>query len=60
MRAEDIEDLKKMIGKKVVDVRAGTEDSEDYGFDLVFDDGTVLELYDLKPNGGLAWTIDRE
>lgn len=38
------EDLGKLIGKRIIDVRLDTIDPLK-GFDLVFDDGTVLELY---------------
>ena len=38
------EDLGKLIGKKIVDIRLDTVNPLS-GFDLVFDDGTVLELY---------------
>ncbi len=59
MKAEDVKELRKLIGKKVVDVRINTEDPDDFGFDLVFDDGTVLEIYDLKEMG-LVWTVSEE
>jgi len=48
MRPEDFEILKQLVGKTVKEIRANTEDESDYGFDIVFDDGTVLEIYDLK------------
>ncbi len=46
MKPEDTRLLTKLIGKTVVEVRVGSED--DYGFELVFDDGTTLEVYDLR------------
>jgi len=71
MRKEDAEMLKTLIGKKVVKIRVNLEDTNDYGFDLVFDDGTVLEIYDIccpyfkdscgeGAGGGVGWTIDKE
>ena len=48
MRKDDAELLKKLIGKKVVEVRVDLNDPHDYGFDLIFDDGTVLEVYDIR------------
>jgi len=66
MRKEDAEMLKTLIGKKVVEVRVNLEDTNDYGFDLVFDDGTVLEVYDLLQikeagvRGGVAWIVNKE
>jgi len=51
------EDLRKIIGKKIVDVRLDTIDPLK-GFDLVFDDGTVLELYFLGRKW--AYCITRE
>jgi hypothetical protein len=48
MKKDDAELLKKLIGKKVVEVRVDLNDPHDYGFDLVFDDGTVLEVYDIR------------
>ncbi len=47
MRAEAVEDLKKLIGKTVREIRV-SNDENDYGFDLVFDDNTVLEIYDIR------------
>ena len=56
--AEELrEDLSKLIGKKIVDVRLDTIDPLK-GFDLVFDDGTVLELYFLSKKW--AYSITRE
>ena len=57
------EDLRKLIGKRVIDVRLDTFDHLSFNsflvapfewahLDLVFDDGTVLELYFL----GRRWT----
>jgi len=46
MRKEDLKELKKLVGKKIVDIKATADDC--YCFDIVFDDGSVLELYDLK------------
>jgi len=46
MRKDDLEELKKLIGKKIVNIQATGDDC--YCFDIVFDDGSVLELYDLK------------
>ena len=44
-RVEELkEDFKRLLGKRIVDVRFDTTDPLK-GFDLVFDDGTVLELY---------------
>jgi len=51
------EDLGKLVGKKIVDVRLDTIDPLK-GFDLVFDDGTVLELYFLGKKW--AYSITRE
>jgi len=51
------EDLRKLVGKKIVDVRLDTIDPLK-GFDLVFDDGTVLELYFLGKKW--AYSITRE
>jgi len=51
------EDLSKLIGKRIVDVRLDTIDPLS-GFDLVFDDGTVLELYFLGRKW--AYCISRE
>jgi len=59
MRKEDAEVLKKIVGKKVVAVRYTLEDPDDYGFDIVFEDGTVLELYDIKGRG-MAFCIVKE
>ena len=51
------EDLSKLIGKRIVDVRLDTIDPLK-GFDIVFDDGTVLELYFLGRKW--AYCISRE
>ena len=51
------EDLGKLIGKRVIDIRLDTVDPLK-GFDLVFDDGTVLELYFLSKKW--AYSITRE
>ena len=51
------EDLKRLIGKRIVDIRVDTVDPLK-GFDLVFDDGTVLELYFLGRKW--AYCISRE
>jgi len=51
------EDLKKIVGKRIIDVRLDTIDPLK-GFDLVFDDGTVLELYFLGRKW--AYSISRE
>ena len=51
------EDLKRLIGKRVIDIRLDTVDPLK-GFDLVFDDGTVLELYFL--GGKWAYCISKE
>jgi len=48
VRKDDAELLKKLIGKKVVEVRVDLNDPHDYGFDLIFDDRTVLEVYDMR------------
>jgi len=48
MRRGDAELLKKLVGKKVVEVRVDLNDPHDYGFDLIFDDGTVFEVYDIR------------
>jgi len=47
MKPEDVEKLRELIGKKVVEVRVDSA-HDSYGFDLVFDDGTVLEVYDIR------------
>ncbi len=47
MKLEDAEVLKNLVGKTVVEIRV-SDDEEDYGFELVFDDGTTLEVYDLR------------
>jgi hypothetical protein len=46
MKKEDLEELKKLVGRKVVDIKATGDDC--YCFDIIFDDGSALELYDLK------------
>jgi len=46
------EDVKKIVGKKIVDAKIG-----DDGIDLVFEDGTTLEIYCF---GAWAWSIDKE
>jgi len=67
MRPEDVQKLKNLVGKTVVEIRV-SDDEHDYGFDLVFDDGTVLEVYDIRcphrkkecgsdAGGGVAWTV---
>ena len=43
-REEFKKELMKVIGKRVVEIRVGS-----YGFDLVFDDGTELEVYCCQP-----------
>ena len=48
MIEEAFEELKKLVGKTVKEVRVNLLDEQDGGFDLVFDDGTVLELYDIR------------
>ena len=45
-------DAPKIIGKKVKDVKIG-----DNGIDLVFEDGTTLEIYCF---GAWGWIIDKE
>ena len=45
-------DATKIIGKKVKDVKMG-----DDGIDIVFEDGTTLEIYCF---GEWAWSIDKE
>jgi len=52
---EDIEDLLKIIGKKVVDIAVGKD-----GFDLYFDDGTVLEVYCFENKWGYVVTTEEE
>jgi len=49
------EKLKGLVGKKVIAV-APDELPDQWGFDLVFDDGTTLEVYDVE---GLAWRIGK-
>jgi len=55
MEPEDIEDLLKIIGKKVVNIAVGKD-----GFDLYFDDGTVLEVYCFKKKWGYVLTTEEE
>ena len=72
MDPESREELKKLIGRTVRDVRV-SDDADDYGFELVFDDGTVLEVYDIRcplldecrmedelKGGGVAWCVSSE
>ncbi len=47
MRPEHANVLRELIGKTVVEVRV-SDDEDDYGFELVFDDGSVLEVYDIR------------
>ena len=47
MRPEDAKALRELIGKVVVEIRV-SDDEDDYGFELVFDDGTTLEVYDIR------------
>ena len=46
------EDVKKIVGKKIVDAKIS-----DNGMDLVFEDETTLEIYCF---GAWAWSIDKE
>jgi len=41
MIKEAFEELKKLIGKTVTEIRVNLEEEQDTGFDLVFDDGTI-------------------
>ena len=63
MDSERLEQLKDLVGKKVkniaIDVDLENEDKLDMdseGFDLIFTDGTRLEVYDLRKHG-LGWCI---
>ena len=74
MREKDAEILKRLIGKTVKAIRLDAENEHDYGFELVFDDGTVLEIYDItcpekdsscleksmSVGGGVAWRVGKE
>ncbi len=66
MKKKDFEDLKKILGAKVVDILINPDDPDDYGFELVFDNGYALEVYidydveDLDHKPAFAgWTISR-
>ncbi|WP_456370582.1 hypothetical protein [Geoglobus sp.] len=48
MRKDDAEILRTLIGKRVTNILVNTSEEEDYGFEIVFDDGSVLEVYDLR------------
>lgn len=48
MKKKDAEIMKTLIGKRVAEILVNMSDEEDYGFEIFFDDGTVLEVYDLK------------
>jgi len=47
MKSEDSEELKTLIGKTIVSIRV-SDCVNDNGFEIIFDDGTVLELYDIR------------
>jgi len=55
MEPEDIKDLLKIIGKRVVNIGIGED-----GFDLYFDDGTVLEVYCFEDGWGYVVTTEEE
>ena len=50
MRKEDFEELQQLVGKTIKEVRADTKYnvSDDYGFELVFDDDTSIDVIDIR------------
>ncbi|WP_457591668.1 hypothetical protein [Geoglobus sp.] len=47
MKKRDAEALRKIVGKRVREILIDLEE-DSHGFDIVFDDGTVLEIYDIR------------
>jgi len=45
---ESYAELRSLIGKKIIDVKAVTNDDNCFSFELKFDDNTILELYDMR------------
>ena len=49
MKKEDFEELRQLVGKTIKEVRADTKyNMEDYGFELVFDDDTSIDVIDFR------------
>ncbi len=58
MNKEDVEDLKLLMNARVIDIKVNLNDKDDYGFDLVFNNGYTLEVYIDKDVAG--WLVRRE
>jgi len=52
---EDIKELEKLIGKRVKNLAVG-----DDGLDIIFNDGTILELYYLDEGWGFVISSEDE
>jgi len=62
MKPKDAEELMNLIGASVIEVRVDLEDEEDYGFELVFDNGLCLEvnIYEDEEELKCGWTLRKE
>ena len=45
MKVDDVVNLSNIVGKTVKEIWVGSDDNNN-GFDLVFDDGTILKICD--------------
>jgi len=52
---EDKKELLKLIGKRIKDFAVGEN-----GIDIIFDDGTILELYCLEEGWGFVISSEEE
>ena len=48
MRENDFNELRSIKGKTIKDILVDLDREDDYGFEIIFDNDSILEIYDIK------------